>query len=199
MEELSSCWEPREKRSSPAARPPGLFERSSQKARTGRASPACSRRLDEPGLGARLYEVGRVASDPPSQMLERILGPRAFMVGERLKCDPMTCPHHPAAGTGMLRRLLLRTSHASGACASTTSATPAQGVSAMWSRATMALPSVSPRVMPRLNAEMFSAEAKSTARGASRSAVASMPAWKPGDMPKASAPQTNSSATIGSL
>src|SRR5690606_7052017 len=67
-------------------------------------------------------------------------------------------------------------SHISGTCANAASPTPTQGVSAITSRATSELPSVSPSVIPKLNAEMFSADAKSTARGAHWPAVASMPA-----------------------
>lgn len=67
----------------------------------------------------------------------------------------------------------------------------------MLPRATMALPNISPSVMPRLKAEIFKAEAKSSAFGVHLSAVASMPAWKLGDIPKANSPQTNNSTTIG--
>ncbi|MNR50478.1 hypothetical protein D3C85_1700000 [compost metagenome] len=62
---------------------------------------------------------------------------------------------------------------------------------------TKALPLVSPRAMPRLNAEMFSAEANATACGVKRSAVASIPACAAGDRPKASEPQKNNITTIG--
>ena len=70
-----------------------------------------------------------------------------------------------------------------GLCPIASKATPVQGVSAMSSCATNALPSVSPSVLPRLSAEMFSAEAKPTAWGVQRPAVSNMPTFSADTVP----------------
>lgn len=74
---------------------------------------------------------------------------------------------------------------------------PAQGVSPISPCATSALPETSPWEFPRLNTEMLSAEAKSTAFGVNRSAVASLPLCTAGEMPNASPSHTNNTRMVG--